>query len=74
MILIVGDSAIEWPGRVEENQLLAARLRRNFQHKQARCYAFESFDHGSVLTPGGAVINNYICSAAAKPTHQTEKK
>lgn len=74
MILIVGDSAIEWPARVEENQLLAARLRRNFRHKNARCYTFESFDHGSVAVPGGAVINNYINSAIKKQVANEKKK
>lgn len=66
MILIVGDTNIEWPARVEENQLLAARLRRNFKKKDVRCYAFESFNHGTVVTPGTAVISNYIKNAVKR--------
>ena len=63
MILLVGDSAVEWPARVEENLLLAARLRRNFGKNDARCHAFDTFNHGTVMTPGIAVINNYIKTA-----------
>ncbi len=60
LTLIAGDSDIEWPARVEENLLLAARLRRNFKDGRVRCLTFESFDHGTVLTPGIAVVNNTI--------------
>lgn len=74
MILIVGDSAVEWPARVEENQLLAARLRRNFRHRHVRCYAFESFNHGTVMAPGGAVVNNYINDAVKKQSEKAKKK
>ncbi len=63
MILLVGDSRIEWPARVEENLLLAARLRRNFGKQDARCHAFDTFHHGSVVTPGIAVIDNHIKAA-----------
>jgi len=73
MILIVGDTDIEWPARVEENQLLEARLRRNFGDKSVRCLAFPSFNHGTVVTPGCAAINNYIL-AAVKAREKEAKK
>lgn len=63
LILIVGDTDIEWPARVEENQLLEACLRRNFDDKRVRCLAFPSFNHGTVVAPGCAAINNYILAA-----------
>lgn len=63
MILIVGDTDIEWPARVEENQLLEARLRRNFGDRRVRCLAFPSFNHGTVMAPGCAAINNHILAA-----------
>ncbi len=73
MILIVGDTDIEWPARVEENQLLEARLRRNFGDKSVRCLAFPSFNHGTVVAPGCAAINNYIL-AAVKAREKEAKK
>ncbi len=60
LILIVGDSRIEWPARVEENQLLEARLRRNFGDKNVRCYALPTFNNGTVLNPGMNIVNEYI--------------
>lgn len=69
MVLLVGDTNIEWPARVEENQLLEARLRRNFHCKNVKCLAFPSFNHGTVLVPGCAVVNNHILNAL----HHKEK-
>ena len=74
IILLVGDSKFEWSVRVEENLLLAARLRRNFGKKNARCHCFETFDHGSVLIPGIAVINHYIKSAIHSRSRSGNKK
>ena len=58
--LIVGDSAVEWPSRVEENFLLAARLKRVYKNKQAECYALPTFNHGTVVMPGIMLINNAL--------------
>lgn len=63
ILLLVGDSKLEWPARVEENLLLAARLRRVFGKQDARCHVFENCNHSSVLTPGIAMINDFIKSA-----------
>lgn len=60
LILLVGDTEVEWPARVEENQLLEAILRRKFKDARVRCYAFETFNHGTVQTPALAVIQNTI--------------
>lgn len=58
--LIVGDSAAEWPSRVEENFLLAARLKRIYKNKQVECHALPTFDHGTVVRPGIMLINNAL--------------
>lgn len=58
--LLVGDPAVEWPSRVEENFLLAARLKRVYKNEKAECLSFPSFTHGSVVAPAIAVINEKI--------------
>ncbi len=60
MMLFAGDSNIEWPGRVEENLLLAARLKRNFKNSNAVCYTIPNCNHGTVLGPSLIMINQYI--------------
>lgn len=57
--LIVGDRKAEFPGRVEENRLLAAAL-RNLGHPLVECHEMGGLDHGAVrdgswlLLPGFA--------------------
>lgn len=60
MTLLVGDSEIEWPSRVEENFLLAARLTRVYGNTGVRCYAFPTFNHGTVVHPAVAYINDSL--------------
>lgn len=60
MTLLVGDPAVEWPSRVEENFLLAARLKRVCKNDKVECLSFPSFTHGSVVAPAIAVINGKI--------------
>ena len=52
LVLVVGDPAIEWPGRPEENKLLAALLTRIAGHPQAECISLPGFDHGDIYDPG----------------------
>ena len=66
LTLIVGDSKVEWPARVEENFLLAARLKHVFKNKQVECYAFPTFNHNSVVSPGIMLINNALLKKAKK--------
>lgn len=63
LILIAGDTTVEWPARAEENLLLEARLRRNFGDRNVRCVLLPTFNHGTMVTPGLAVVNNYILDA-----------
>lgn len=60
LILLVGDSEIEWPARVEENALLEARMRRNMKHPYVRLYQFAGFNHGNMLIPGLIVLKEEI--------------
>ena len=66
LTLLVGDPSVEWPSRVEENLLLAARLKRVYKNDQAECLSFPSFNHGSVIAPAVAVINERILKAKKK--------
>lgn len=49
--LLVGDPKIEWPGRVEENALLAAMLRLPKDHGVVEYRSFPDTNHGTVLNP-----------------------
>ncbi len=70
LILIAGDTSVEWPARAEENQLLEARLRRNFGDRNVRCILLPTFNHGTMVTPGLAVVNNYIMDALKRNASQ----
>lgn len=51
LVLFAGDSAIEIPGRPEENKLLAILLSRVAGHSQVECIALPGYDHGDIYTP-----------------------
>ena len=54
MTLILGDRKIEWPARVEENELMYATLRA-MKHPHVEFHENIGFDHGSVgQAPGAA--------------------
>ena len=56
--LLVGDPEVEWASRVEENQLLAGRLKYVYKNKNVICHSFATFNHGSVKIPSYTVINS----------------
>ncbi len=60
LVLLVGDTEIEWPARAEENALLEARMRRNMKHPYVRLYQFQGFNHGSMVTPGLMILKEEI--------------
>jgi acetyl esterase/lipase len=64
LILLVGDSEIEWPARVEENLLLAARLKRNFNDQNVRCLALPACNHETVAAPALLIIKDMILNTA----------
>ncbi len=47
ILLTVGDRRIEWPARVEENELMAAALRA-MKHPHVEFYDHDGFDHGKM--------------------------
>ncbi|MDZ7618439.1 MAG: alpha/beta hydrolase, partial [Patescibacteria group bacterium] len=53
--LLVGDAALEWPARVEENALLAAMLRRAKENK-VEYHSYPGTNHGSCGPPSRAYI------------------
>lgn len=60
IVLLVGDPAVEWPARVEENILLAARLKYVYKNKQIECHSLPTFNHNTVVNPAIQVINEKI--------------
>ena len=66
MTLLVGDPAVEWPARVEENLLLAARLKRSYKNEKVECLSFPSFNHGTVVAPSIAAINEKLVKRKKK--------
>lgn len=58
--LLVGDPEIEWASRVEENQLLAARLKYVYHNDNVKIYSFPGFDHSTVRFPALALINQIV--------------
>lgn len=58
--LLVGDAALEWPGRVEENALLAAMLKIPKDHGIVEYRSFPGTDHGSVVHPAVSAMAEII--------------
>ena len=73
MVLLVGDPEVEWPSRVEENFLLAARLTRVYRNDNVKCYSFPTFNHGGVFHPAAAYINRLLVPPVKKKPAQTGK-
>lgn len=60
MTLLMGDRSIDWPARLEENLLLASRLKRVYKAENIRCIEIPSVGHSSMLHPGCTLVNYYI--------------
>jgi hypothetical protein len=57
--LITGDRRIEWPCRVEENELLFATL-RNLKHPDVEFHELKDLDHGTVPQGAAKVMPGFI--------------
>ncbi len=57
--LITGDRRIEWPCRVEENELLYATL-RNLGHPNVGFHELKDLDHGTVPVGAAKVMPGFI--------------
>lgn len=62
--LVVGDRALEFPSRVEENALMAATL-RNLGHKQVVYHEMGGLDHGAANEGGQLVARGFIAAVSA---------
>ncbi len=58
--LIMGDSEVDWPARLEENLLLAARLKRVYKVENVRCIEIPTMGHSSMNPPGCAILDYNI--------------
>ncbi|MES2474467.1 MAG: alpha/beta hydrolase [Verrucomicrobiota bacterium] len=57
--LITGDRRIEWPCRVEENDFMAATLRK-LGHPDVEFHELPDLDHGTVTNGAAAVMPGFI--------------
>ena len=60
MILFCGDPTLDMPARVEENQLLAARLKYVYKHPEIRFVSIPLTGHGGCKEPSFAFINQLL--------------
>ena len=60
MVFFVGDTACDWPARVEENALLAARLVRIYKNKNIKFVSIPYGTHSSCSPPSLAMIDRMI--------------
>lgn len=71
--LIVGDRAIEYKSRVEENQLLAVTL-RNLGHPHVEFYEMGGLDHGSIAQGGMILVRKFVNRTARPAGNPTAAK
>jgi acetyl esterase/lipase len=64
MTMIAGDSNLDWPARVEENQLLAMRMRRVYKNENVVFYSIPGTNHGTCSRPSLAIINDILCKVS----------
>ena len=60
MVFFVGDTGYDWPARVEENALLAARLVRVYKNDNVKFISIPYGTHGSCAPPSLAIINSLM--------------
>ena len=67
LVLYCGDPAVEWPARVEENLLLAARLTRVYKHENVKVISIPGCNHGGCLPPSLAIIDRQLTVVKKAP-------
>ncbi|MBE6392975.1 MAG: alpha/beta hydrolase [Lentisphaerae bacterium] len=67
-----GDPALDWPARVEENQLLIMRMRRVYKNENVFFYSIPGTEHSSCTAPSLAIINRKL-SRISKKISQVKK-
>jgi hypothetical protein len=66
MIFFCGDSKLDWPARVEENQLLAMRMKRVYNNENVEVLCIPGTTHGSCNPPSLAIINGILSHISKK--------
>ena len=66
MIFFCGDSKMDWPARVEENQLLAMRMKRVYNNENVEVLCIPGTGHGSCNPPSLAIINGILSHVSKK--------
>lgn len=69
--IIVGDRNLEWPARVEENDLLAATLRR-MNHPLTEFYEVPDKNHGTIVGASWALMPAFIEKVLAQQGAATQ--
>ena len=72
MTIFAGDSELDWPARVEENQLLTMRMRRVYKNENVKFYSIPGTNHGGCSRPSLAIING-ILGKISKQNSQLKK-
>lgn len=67
MYLLCGDPAVEWPARVEENQLLAAMLKTVKDHNTVEFRSYPGKDHGGCVVPAVEDIRRWVLEQKVMP-------
>ena len=60
LYLLCGDPKVEWPARVEENQLLAAMLKTVKDHNTVEFRSYPGKDHGGCVVPAVEDICRWV--------------
>lgn len=66
MTLLAGDSNLDWPARVEENQLLAMRMKRVYKNEKVVFYSIPGTNHGTCTRPSLAIVNDILSKISQK--------
>lgn len=64
--LITGDRKLDWPCRVEENEFMAATLRK-LGHPDVEFRENKDLDHNSVMRAAGRIMPEFIARISSKP-------
>ena len=57
---------MDWPARVEENQLLAMRMKRVYNNENVEVLCIPGTTHGSCNPPSLAIINSVLSNVSKK--------
>lgn len=72
--LLMGDRDVDWPARLEENLLLAARLKRVYNVQNVRCIEIPTMGHSSMNPPGCTIVNYNILHAVNSRNKAAKKQ